>query len=605
MAEPYSSDLDEIEYLGDSFTIDADAAQTDGGVGGVGGADSVGSEPADAAPVAVSTFEPTAERVREAGDTRVYALRHGETLVIQGQYTLYVAAGSVEVAGAELRAGAAGHRVCAPATGALPAVEALAPTTAAPRGAHGEAAAHLVGLPAAAAVAGDLDGDAVVAVAPLATGLEAIDRMCPNLKGLWRVPDAPPAAFTPIFSTTKPPAVLTVHPTWERVLQRVAVRAGSPRQERVVICGPKGAGKSTFARLAVNKIVGSQPVHFLELDPGQPEFGPPGVLGLHAIDGPVLGPAFADADLDRAVVARHLGHVTPADDPAAYVAEAGALAAHATDRPLVVNTAGWVKGLGVRLLSEILALVRPTTVVYLGGQPNGPQDAELQDALVGSWTLETLEPAAVLLDSPPPTRYTAADLRVARLMAHLCRQPDRSWSFDRPLVAVEPWIVPYAGTDAGAVRCVELLHEPLADQDVLMALNGTLVGLVAAYGPLPAVSLTAVGALPYAYGVSAALRSTRTSCLGLAVVRAIDPDHRSLHLLLSVDPAVVVSALAAGAWLYLSRGSLPLPIYASTDRSRDGVAGRPWTEVPHVTPDKAVGAGGNAIRVRRNVLRRS
>lgn len=49
----------------------------------------------------------------------------------------------------------------------------------------------------------------------------------------------------------------------------------------VVIAGAKGSGKSTLCRCLINQMLDFVPeVAFLDLDPGQPEFTPPGILSM-------------------------------------------------------------------------------------------------------------------------------------------------------------------------------------------------------------------------------------------------------------------------------------------------------------------------------------
>lgn len=57
------------------------------------------------------------------------------------------------------------------------------------------------------------------------------------------------------------------------------------RGDVVVVAGAKGSGKSTLCRCLVNQMLDFVPeVAFLDLDPGQPEFTPPGVLSICILD---------------------------------------------------------------------------------------------------------------------------------------------------------------------------------------------------------------------------------------------------------------------------------------------------------------------------------
>lgn len=53
---------------------------------------------------------------------------------------------------------------------------------------------------------------------------------------------------------------------------------------------------------------------------------------------------------------------------------------------------------------------------------------------------------------------------------------------------------------------------------------------------------------------------------------------------------------------------MQLPLWAMLDHrlgKGSGVANMPWNKVPYLTQESTEGAGANALRVRRNLLRRS
>ncbi|ORZ29425.1 hypothetical protein BCR44DRAFT_1371032, partial [Catenaria anguillulae PL171] len=144
--------------------------------------------------------------------------------------------------------------------------------------------------------------------------------------------------------------------------------------------GTKSHGKSTFNRLAVNTLLARFPkVAVLDVDPGQAEFTPPGVLGLTVVDFPLLGaPGYMFRPSTQQVVdARYLGSVSPSSDPDMYMALVHglidayyALAHDAWTKskqivPLVVNAMGWVKSLGLQVLCETIQHVVPTWIVVM------------------------------------------------------------------------------------------------------------------------------------------------------------------------------------------------------------------------------------------------
>ena len=157
-----------------------------------------------------------------------------------------------------------------------------------------------------------------------------------------------------------------------QVLDHLDQQVLSVPQLRLVVCGCKGAGKSTFARLLLNRLAGAGGVAYLDTDCGQAEFTPPGTCTLADIvqdSGPVQGllgcaglvslHLLSDAvsgqphqHLRQADSARFVGELSCAGDPVRYVAAVEAvladLPAAASQHeqaavPLIVNTAGWVK----------------------------------------------------------------------------------------------------------------------------------------------------------------------------------------------------------------------------------------------------------------------
>jgi hypothetical protein len=224
-----------------------------------------------------------------------------------------------------------------------------------------------------------------------------------------------------------PRTTVHVHPSWEAVAGALCgggsgggsgAGAGSSHfVPTVFVGGPTGCGKSTLVRFLVNALLSQQvagvgAVAFLDLDLGQPEHTPPGMLSLAVVARPLLTPphlrthfclpggtagggdgdarwaaatpsaesaaagggsgggAFSTAP--AAVLRMHfLGAPSPRDGPAAFIAAASALIAHYREAlaprgvPLVVNSHGWVRGLGFEALSAVLAALAPTHTVLL------------------------------------------------------------------------------------------------------------------------------------------------------------------------------------------------------------------------------------------------
>ena len=183
----------------------------------------------------------------------------------------------------------------------------------------------------------------------------------------------------------------------------------------VIACGRKGVGKSMFLRFVTNILLSKQPLYreesallstqlpkqavcFLDLDPGQPEHCPPGLLALSLVDAPILSPAHvrmhhsatsqsASSQLFRCaslVSARFVGSASCREDPAGFFRSACSLIDEYRLRfaplgvPLVVNSHGWQNGFGLETLQSIVNYLRPTHFVSLDG---GSSSAPTQNVL--------------------------------------------------------------------------------------------------------------------------------------------------------------------------------------------------------------------------------
>ena len=79
---------------------------------------------------------------------------------------------------------------------------------------------------------------------------------------------------------------------WDDAIESLAAAMASAGARRadgagviVVLCGARNAGKSSFGRLLINRALagGLATVGLLDLDPGQSEMGPPGLVSLHSV----------------------------------------------------------------------------------------------------------------------------------------------------------------------------------------------------------------------------------------------------------------------------------------------------------------------------------
>ena len=404
---------------------------------------------------------------------------------------------------------------------------------------------------------------------------------------------------------------------WRDACNAIAAQAASGLRVCAVVCGPKGAGKSTLTRLLVNTLQSAtkRAVGLLDADCGAPEVTPPGVLSLSLLDQPLLGAPAARLgapDAPAPLECRFIGDISPASDPAAYAAAVHSLLAvwggagspAAAHTALVINTMGWVRGLGLELLAELLRGCSPTHVLYVRASGSTPDDRSAGVPRALFWALQACSeadasapPCRVLeLAAAPrvavaepggvpdaaqqmPQRRSATDARALLWAAWACAACEPAaahrWAMmlapggageaaafayvAAALAAAKPYSVPIS-----SVRC-RLLHGAVPADDALRVLNGALVALVAE--------------------VAAGSR-----CLGLGLVRSVDASAGVLHLLTPLPPglASTVTTLVVGR-LELPAALLTAPLHAS----------------PYLTAWALAqeGSGGAAMRSRNNLQR--
>lgn len=178
-----------------------------------------------------------------------------------------------------------------------------------------------------------------------------------------------------------------------------------PRQI-CAITGGKGVGKSTFLRFVTNRMLSNQcNVAVLDIDVGQPEVAPPGVLRLAIIKKPLLHPPYWNlvgsgtggedsgaplpADGIEIVSSVFFGSETSKADPNRFVEavlflldqyQQKVVSKSPVSIPLVVNMDGWVKGLGFQIMTAMLNTMRPTHIVQILGETRA-QTFDLPSAL--------------------------------------------------------------------------------------------------------------------------------------------------------------------------------------------------------------------------------
>lgn len=268
----------------------------------------------------------------------------------------------------------------------------------------------------------------------------------------------------------------------------------------VMICGPKGTGKSTLARHllngalsrgsnhAENAMTMTKGVLLLDLDPGQPEFAPPGTLSLVHLRSYKFGPSFTHPAIDgnngdTILRMHHFGMLSPSTDPGHYLECASDLIDHYRKNfsgprmcPLVINCCGWVQGTGLELLVELIRYRFLTDIIYT--ITSGPR--EVVSTLQAAAQLQNIPLHVVCPKEPQVNPTPSGNTRTMQSLSyfHLDDADDGNlrWNAE-PLSHRPPLIVHYAGPQQSMLG-VMVLGEKLDPELFFSILEGCVVGLV-------------------------------------------------------------------------------------------------------------------------------
>ena len=345
----------------------------------------------------------------------------------------------------------------------------------------------------------------------------------------------------------------------------------------------------------------------------------------------LAGPPFTHPRIpDRA---HYLGTYTPLTRPDEYIAALRHLINHYrcdimyssslfNDNvvPLVINTQGWMKGLGEELLHAIETMAEPTHIYAFQNQTSAEDD--FPDG--GGWTKTPLRgdhrlpyanglasprglPANrvkdCVLESPPSSplqaRYTPTDLRMLSMMSYLRADLGSStWNFTLPMLALRPWQIEL-GTAIQQIYIIGEGAESIREEDLPLALNGSLVALLESTEPLGRSASVYITGRPYP-------AFDESNFLGLALIRGVErcASRIKLHLLTPLPPSRLFKAK-----ILVKNGSIELPLCGWLDRqsrggSDEGLCGKVWEDVPFLEAGGVEVIGGERRRFRRNLMRK-
>ncbi|KAG3206353.1 hypothetical protein PC128_g792 [Phytophthora cactorum] len=397
---------------------------------------------------------------------------------------------------------------------------------------------------------------------------------------------------------------------WQAAVDRLQASLAEENPQKIVVCGGKGVGKSTFCRYLVNRLLSKfGTVAFLDTDLGQSELTPSGLVALHALTTPLLGPGFSH--MKHPIRSFFCGNTNPGNDPLYYMKAVKSLlrlyevkwGSQATGSsqtacvPLVINTDGWIKSMGHDLLCNVIQETNPDHVVQLVAATKNKQfDVPTE----GRWRIHAVPPWDPVGVTQPPR--SSKELRVYRFHSYFlsrvrCDLPRPQLQnlqvlseknrvdsdIYRAYAQLTPFAVSFDHVD------VAFAGSSVAPSQLLFSLNASVVGLCINpdYKPIDCDESEPGEGPP-----RIVLQPVHAPCLGVGIIRAVDAEKRQLFIL-SPLPLSVLKRINL-----LVRSSMPLD---NILLSAQDPAQAPYVVTDVVSSD---GTGSSVMQSRNNLKRK-
>jgi len=313
---------------------------------------------------------------------------------------------------------------------------------------------------------------------------------------------------------------------WEIPFRSMETTQKNGQQPKLICIGGKGVGKSSFLRWCQNQNLNAgNKCLYLDLDPGQREFGLPCYLSLCLVDKPVLGPSICQPKPEW-ILNVFFGDISPASQPDRYLKCVDMLLKEAKkykQYPLLINTMGWVQGLGLQLNIEIIKRLKPTTVVQFQSRKSKSNNApcSLTPNLVmdrrTTWTRKSVELSYAFINIGVATEEfslgafrQSASLREINLLAWMGRF--------KPLSYMPVYSISYSSV------ALHVIHERVPNQGLLAAMAGRFVDLC----HMPEDEIVRCKQIEEYYSILAT--SPLVPSLGVGLIRSVDGEKKKIYL---------------------------------------------------------------------------
>ncbi|KAG8702147.1 Polynucleotide 5'-hydroxyl-kinase grc3 [Ceratobasidium sp. 395] len=626
-SQPVVDSSDEDQPLGDSIPVNFGACPDEDGLVPQSSIQKIPEkvfDPVDGQNSFSLSIEEAFPITGQSSAARLLVIQPGNSLIFTGTMGLLVLQGSVRLMGTLLLPSRIPHRVFAPHYFPVPSISVplASDTTLVDNRAPTPSLSQQ--LPKHIRSLINPDHSAIL-IFELFSGVEGLGKVMYEFGSLFE-PDARGTESS--YNITKELCLLRSEPQgsplfylpqdWETAMNDIAYNASESSASHghhapvILVKGAKNSGKSTFSRTLANNLTKTyRRVAFIECDLGQ-------------------SPAFTHLGIPRR--AHFIGGTSPKSSPSHYLAALTDLSQHYqsefkfsaafddatndfgdskffTTVPLIINTQGWVKGMGADLLRSIEDIFEPSHIVdfqapvtYLNPSTSSFAERTIGNPMKSASTTNSINQISVVAIPPSvyPPRFSAADLRSLSLVSYFygCFSPRKSldysdtfieyWDTSLPLKAITPLTV-NPGLALESIVIAAPGGSDVTPSELSKALVCGVVGLVAPESPTARVDvLYTQGTLPPSPQVS--------RCVGLGFVRGVS--DTKIQLLTPIPIREL------GACRSFVLGEIRMPAWAFVDLEQDSHG---ENELPYLQWGRSLAesAGGGRRRIRRNVMRRS
>lgn len=196
-----------------------------------------------------------------------------------------------------------------------------------------------------------------------------------------------------------------------------------------LFCGAKNNGKSSLVRHIANSYLKKKDsyVCYIDFDPGQPEMTTPGLVSAHIIRSnelPLTSLTYLNLNQHQQLLVSCVGGLNMSVNPRVYIENCRHVLkavmkereSHHCRNPVLINTMGFIRGVGLAILLDLIKICKPTNLVVL----NIPEDSM---RIIHA----DLTPNGVQMTKPSFYREDSSDLLMKLSYRHLVH--DLSFTF--------------------------------------------------------------------------------------------------------------------------------------------------------------------------------